>query len=269
MAYTHLDPGQELEVSARIFFSTAQMDISELVKLPPEQLQAQEADSVEQENAIYEKILAVEKEWAQQAMVTVSLRKAQEYLKTRPVNHTSNQLVSDGNDWHEISNMVYKFRWRTSEHTKWDRDLQKSVPVSWAVSWYLTFNTVNNPDYSGSGRQLAGQSDKKFPDKAAMEKYLQGRIAAYSHLFTEISPPIPEEHQKRFFVNGVLLPGYTVDTPVPTRPDEKNVDDLLSLLEDWDMDTLAQPEEPAPPPAPPPRRQAHKKARPQRAGPVR
>ena len=55
MAYTHLDPGQELEVSARIYFSTAQMDISELVKLPPEQLQAQEADSVEQENAIYEK----------------------------------------------------------------------------------------------------------------------------------------------------------------------------------------------------------------------
>ena len=102
-----------------------------------------------------------------------------------------------------------------------------------------------------------------------MEKYLQGRIAAHAHLFTEISPPIPEEHQKRFYVNGVLLPGYTVDTPVPTRPDEKNVDDLLSLLEDGDMDTLAQPEEPAPPPAPPPRRQAHKKARPQRAGPVR
>ena len=102
-----------------------------------------------------------------------------------------------------------------------------------------------------------------------MEKYLQGRIKAYSHLFTEISPPIPENEQKRFCINGVLLPGYTVEAPVPDRPDEKNVEDLLSLLEDGDMDALPQPEEPAPSPALPSRRQAPKKTRPQRAGPVR
>ena len=46
-----------------------------------------------------------------------------------------------------------------------------------------------------------------------MEKYLQGRINAYIHLFKEISPPIPAEHEKRFCVNGVLLPGYTVEAP--------------------------------------------------------
>ena len=97
-----------------------------------------------------------------------------------------------------------------------------------------------------------------------MEKYLQGRIAAYSHLFTEISPPIPADARKRFCVNGVLLPGYTVEVPAPPPP---NVDELLSLLEDGDMDALSQTEEP--PSAPPPRRQTPKKARPQRAGPVR
>ena len=100
----------------------------------------------------------------------------------------------------------------------------------------------------------------------SMEKYLQGRIAAYSHLFTEISPPIPADARQRFCVNGVLLPGYTVDVPTPPPPD---VDELLSLLEDGDMGILPQPEELAPPPAPPPRRQAPKKARPQRSGPVR
>ena len=99
-----------------------------------------------------------------------------------------------------------------------------------------------------------------------MEKYLQGRIAAYSHLFTEISPPIPADARQRFCVNGVLLPGYTVEAPAPPPPD---VDELLSLLEDGDMGVLAQPEEPAPSPAPPPRRQSPKKARPQRSGPVR
>ena len=168
-----------------------------------------------------------------------------------------------------MSNMVYCFSWREYERTEWSRAEQKSVVVAWDLSWSLHFNTTQNPDYSGSGRRLAGQDRKVFKDRAAMEKYLQGRIAAYSHLFTEISPPIPEDARKRFCVNGILLPGYTVETPVPDRPDEKNVEDLLSLLEDGDMDALPQPEEPAPPPEPPPRRQAPQKNRPQRSDPVR
>ena len=268
MAYTHLDPGRELEVSGHIYFSPVQMDISEMVKLPPEQLKAQEAASVEQEQAIYEKILAVEKEWAQQAMLTVSLRKAQEYLRTPVPSHTSNQWAETEHDWHEISNMVYKMTYRIYEGTDYRSDVRPR-PVCWELSWYLTFNTPKEPDFSGRGRQIAGQQGKKFKDKAEMEKYLQGRIKAYSHLFTEISPPIPENEQKRFCINGVLLPGYTVEAPVPDRPDEKNVEDLLSLLEDGDMDALPQPEEPAPPPAPPPRGHTPKKIRPQRSGPVR
>ena len=70
MAYTHLDPGQELEISTRIHFSPEQTDISELVKLPPDQLKAQEADSVEQERAIFAKFSEVEKEWLKQAALT-------------------------------------------------------------------------------------------------------------------------------------------------------------------------------------------------------
>ena len=268
MAYTHLDPGRELEISAHVYFSSAQMDISELVKQSPEQLKAQETDSAEQEKAIFEKIGEIEKEWAKQAMLTVSLRKAQEYLRTPVTSHTSNQWSKSEYDWHEISNMVYKMSYRIYEGTDYRSNI-KPRPVYWELSWYVTFNTPKNPDYSGNGRQIAGQQGKKFKDRAEMEKYLQGRIKAYSHLFTEISPPIPEDAQKRFCVNGVLLPGYTVETPVPDRPDEKNVEDLLSLLEDGDMDALPQPEEPAPPPEPPPRRQAPQKNRPQRSDPVR
>ena len=101
-----------------------------------------------------------------------------------------------------------------------------------------------------------------------MEKYLQGRIAAYAHLFTEISPPIPEDDQRRFYVNGVLLPGYTVETPELTRPEEKDVEDLLSLLDDEDM-LLSPPEEPEPPPVEFPRKHTPKKSKPQKSGPVR
>ena len=105
-----------------------------------------------------------------------------------------------------------------------------------------------------------------------MEKYLQGRIAAYSHLFTEISPPIPEEAQRRFCINGVLLPGYTVETPELTRPDAKNVEDLLSLLDDEDLPPSPQPEEPEPPapaPAKADRPAGKKRSSPKKSGPVR
>ncbi len=269
MAYTHLKPGVELEITARAYFESASADMSSLVQLSPETLKEREEASAAQEEVIYDEAQAVIQKWYAQAAQTINYRKAQEYLKVCPVSHTSNQWTVDQHGRHEMSNMVYCFSWREYERTEWSRAEQKSVVVAWDLSWSLHFNTTQNPDYSGSGRRLAGQDRKVFKDRAAMEKYLQGRIAAYSHLFTEISPPIPEDARKRFCVNGILLPGYTVETPVPDLPDEKNVEDLLSLLEDGDMDALPQPEEPAPPPAPPPRRPAPKKTRPQRASPVR
>jgi len=58
--------------------------------------------------------------------------------------------------------------------------------------------------------QIAGQTRKRFTNKADMEKYLAGRVKAYAHLFTEISPPIPKEYERHFQVNGQLLPGYTL-----------------------------------------------------------
>ena len=266
---THLKPGVELEITARAYFESASADMSSLVQLSPETLKEREEASAAQEEVIYDEAQAVIQKWYAQAAQTINYRKAQEYLKVCPVSHTSNQWTVDQYGRHEMSNMVYCFSWREYERTEWSRAEQKSVVVAWDLSWSLHFNTTQNPDYSGSGRRLAGQDRKVFKDRAAMEKYLQGRIAAYSHLFTEISPPIPEDARKRFCVNGILLPGYTVETPVPDLPDEKNVEDLLSLLEDGDMDALPQPEEPAPPPAPPPRRPAPQKTRPQRASPVR
>ena len=53
-----------------------------------------------------------------------------------------------------------------------------------------------------------------------MEKYLNGRIKAYDHLFTEISPPIPQEYAEYFKVNGMLLPGYTVEGEEPPQPEQ-------------------------------------------------
>lgn len=248
MAYTHLKPGEELEISERVYYYKKGGNVPALVKLPIAEIVRLEQESVEKERAIYNKLLELAKEWWEQAGQTVDLRQAQGYLRTLPTPHTSNQWEDKEYDWHELSNMVYKFSWHVYERTEWDRKMQKSVPVAWELSWYLTLNTPQTPDFTGSGRQIAGQERKVFKDTASMEKYLQGRIKAYAHLFTELSPPIPKEHERRFCINGVLLPGYTVENPDDLKPDETKMDELLAFLEDGDIGGEA----PAPPPEPEP-----------------
>lgn len=270
MSYTHINPGSEIELSSHVYYSDRTSDISDLVTLSLDELGEHEKASVEKEKEIFGKLHAIEVEWAQQARQTIRFRQAQQYLKTPPTEHTANRQVEGEYNWHEISNMVYKMTWRVYENTKYDRAAQRSIPISWEVSWYLSYNTPRNPDDTRSGRQLAGQDRKRFADKAAMEKYLQGRIAHYAHLFTEISPPIPKGEEGRFSINGVLLPGYTVETPEPTP--QEVADGLLDFLEDGDMDVSPKSETKQPPrekptPKPPqkqPKVHKHKKSVPTR-----
>ena len=91
--------------------------------------------------------------------------------------------------------------------TRYDKAAQKSIPYSYTLSW----NVYTNSPHGYGQAKIAGQDRKVFADRAAMEKYLNGRIKAYEELFTEISPAIPPEYAEQFRVNGQLLPGYTVE----------------------------------------------------------
>lgn len=247
MAYTHLEPGEELEVSERVYFHSRKDNVPALVTLPITEIIRKEEQSVEKEREIYSRLLDVVNEWIEQAGQTVDLRRAKQYLRTPRVDHTANLWEKKAYDWHELSNMVYKMTYRIWEETNY-RSHVTPRPVYWELSWHLSYNTPQNPDYSGGGWKIAGQERKRFDDRAAMEKYLQGRINAYAHLFTELSPPIPQDEQERFCINGVLLPGYTVENPDALKPDETKVDELLAFLEDGEIGGEA----PAPPPEPEP-----------------
>ena len=229
MAYTHIDPGREIEISTRPYSSKDQDRITELVKLPRTELGELEEASVAREKAIFSKFSEIEAEWLKQAAETAAIRKAKQYLMALPVNHTSNQWKKDQYGNYERSNRVYKMTYRFYDRTHYDRTKQETVTDAWYLSWHLHYNTICNPtpDLTGDGWQLAGQSDKRFTEKADMERYLQGRIKAYAHLFTEVSPPIPKGQEGRFSVNGVLLPGYTVEASL-----EERVEEMLSFLED-------------------------------------
>ena len=243
MAYTHIDPGREIEVSTRLYSLTDKGRVAELVKLPRLELMELEQASVAKEQAIFENFSVIEAEWLKQAAETKALREAKEYLMALPVDHTYNQWEKDEYGNFQISNMVYKMTYRIYEQTHYDRAKQETVTDAWRLSWDLHYNTINRPtpDFTGSGWQIAGQRDKRFATKEEMERYLQGRIKAYAHLFTEISPPIPQDQKGRFCVNGVLLPGYTVEAP--ERTPQEVADDLLSLLEE---DDLPDPQEEGP-----------------------
>lgn len=190
-------------------------DISSLIAQGEEAVQAMRQDSIDGEQKAFEIVQAAAKQWEQQAAVTQKLNRTLEYLHTPEVYHTANQWQPDPNnsDWDEISNRVYKMQCRIREDTKYDRMSETMVPVAWCVTWDVY---VNSPK-QGYGEKIAGQNQKRYTDKAAAMKYLDGRKKAYAHLFTEISPQIPKEYERHFTVNGALLPGYTVEGQEPVK----------------------------------------------------
>ena len=204
MAYTHITPGWEIEMSAHYYPDKKADRVAELIQLPREELTTMEEASVAQEKAIFSKFSEIEAEWRKQAAETIAIRKAREYLRALPVEHTSNQWKVNQFGWNVLSNMVYKMSYRVSENKTPDGTL-----INCTLSWDIHYNTLQHPtpDYTGDGWKIAGQSDKRFATKEELERYLQGRIKAYAHLFTEVSPPIPKGEERRFSVNGILSGG--------------------------------------------------------------
>ena len=208
-SYDHdrLDAADKLRIERSIYFESEKADISDLTALPMEQLRAMREESAAAEQAIFEALKEQAAAWEAQAGKTLTIDKAIEYARTPAVKHTSNEWEADEYGHHRRSNSVYQMRYHISENTRYDRQTEQSVPYSWTLTWSVH---TNSPDGYRQAK-IAGQDRKVFADKAAMEKYLNGRIKAYQHLFTEISPPIPPEYANNFKVNGQLLPGYTIE----------------------------------------------------------
>ena len=204
--HDHLDAADRMRIERSIYFESGKADISALTALPLAELIRQREESAAAEQAIFETLKQQAAAWEAQAGNTLTFDKAIEYARTPAVTHTENQWQADENNNHTISNNVYQMRYHIYENTRYDRAQGKSIPYSYTLTWSVH---TNSPDRYGQAK-IAGQDRKVFADKAAMEKYLNGRIKAYQHLFTEISPTIPQEYADHFKVNGQLLPGYTV-----------------------------------------------------------
>ena len=214
-SYDHdkLETAETMRIERRIYFEAKDGEIAPYVSLPLEQLHAMREESAAAEQAIFNDLSSRAAAWEEQAGKTLLLDKAIEYTRTTVVQHTSNEWQKGEYDRYTRSNRVYQMNYHIYENTRYDREKQQSVPYSYSLTWGVY---TNSPNRNGQAK-IAGQDRKVFSDKAAMEKYLNGRIKAYDRLFTEISPLIPQEYAEHFKVNGMLLPGYTIEGEEPPQ----------------------------------------------------
>lgn len=269
-----LTTGGTLKIVHTLWFSdyNASPFMALLTDKPATELQEMLKSSEDAEKSIFDKLKAAVSEWETQAAQTLLLEKVLEYVRTPEVSHTSNEWKQLENGAWEISNRVYQMRYQFTPVPQ-----SKAVRVTWGIV-YNTPQQPGNPRYAnswGDSRFIARQDKKLYDDAEAAQRYIQGRFNLYAHLFTELSPPVPNDCKRMFTVNGHLLPGYTLAPPERTK--EETVNDLLDCLEDGDVaPPIPEPEKPPAPaqkaaasPARPVRPAAKKKSGPKKSGPVR
>lgn len=216
-SYDHdkLEAAETMRIERRIYFEAKDGDISPYASLPIAQLLSMRSESAAAEQTIFDSLKEQAAAWEEQAGKTLLLDKALEYVRTPHVQHTANEWQTTEHNRHIRSNRVYQMNYYIYENTRYNQEAQKSIPYSWTLTWSVR---TNSP--SRTQAKIAGQDRKTFADRAAMEKYLNGRIKAYDRLFTEISPPIPQEYADYFKVNGMLMPDYTIEGEEPQQPEQ-------------------------------------------------
>ena len=216
-SYDHdkLEAAETMRIERRIYFEAKDGEIAPYASLPIAQLLSMRSESAAAEQAIFDSLKEQVAAWEEQAGKTLLLDKALEYVRPPHVQHTANEWRENEYNRHTRSNRVYQMNYYIYENTRYNQEAQKSIPYSWTLTWSVR---TNSP--SRTQAKIAGQDRKVFPDKAAMEKYLNGRIKAYDRLFTEISPPIPQEYAEYFKVNGQLMPDYTIEGEEPPQQEQ-------------------------------------------------
>ncbi len=203
-------PGRAVRIEHSVHLT--EYDISDLLQKPVDEVRAMFQKSADNENVAHEIVQAALKQWEQQAAITQRLFRAMEYLDTPAAQHTGNQWTEDEKGRRVISNAVYKMTCELKENTRWDLWSNRSLNKRWHVEWAVH---TNGP-LLNYNRKVAGQ-ERNFMDRTDAENYLNGRIRAFTHLFTELFPPVPEEYKSPFIVSEKLLPGYRLEGEEPKQ----------------------------------------------------
>jgi len=240
------EAGVLFDVNRKIEFDSYYVDksdLAELVKLSLKELQSKRKDSVAEEKTAFQAVQTAADQWTTRAAQTMLLDRAIEYVQTPEVPHTSNEWKPIKDGQMEISNLVYVMRYKISQQKDGNHKGQ------WLVTWGIAINRPPRPKtekhYWAGDVMVVDIKKKYYNGEADAQHYIQGRFDVYAHLFTELSPPVPDKYKRHFQINGILLPGYTIAPP--ERAPHEVADELLSLLDDNDL--AAPPGEEQEPPA--------------------
>ena len=191
--FDRLEVAKKLVIERSIYFESEKADISALTGLSLTELTRLRQESAAAEQAVFDRLKTEAAAWEQQAGNTRFLEKAIEYVRTPPVKHTSNKWEKTDYEWQLRSNAVYQMRYHVYENTRYDRQAQKSVPYSWSLTWSVRTNGPNHEQ----NVKIAGQERKTFSDKAAMEKYLAGRIKHTTACLSRLCRPFLKNTRSR------------------------------------------------------------------------
>lgn len=203
---TLLDYDGKLELSSHLYLDNEKYDISQYTNMTIDEVTQLKQESIAAENAIFDIMQQYLSVWEEQAEKSMLLNQVLEYLKYPEIQHTNNEWRQNEN-YHYISNKVYSMNYRIYEYTKYDKETKEFIITGYKVNWYVYVRKADGRN----AEKIAGQSNKTYTNKTAMEKYIKGRIKAYSSYFTEICPPLPPQYADYFKVAGKLLPGYTIE----------------------------------------------------------
>lgn len=192
----NFEPSHTIKIEKTVFCVTdTARDIAPLlISLPLEEVQRMQQEAEAAEQSIFEQMEVLAEDWVEKAQHNLQLKRALAYLEAPVPDHTNNQWTEDEYGTHERSNLTYKMWYRIWGDTR----------LLWEIC-------TNPPEYAALyPKRIAGQ-EKTFKNTEELDKYLAGRIKAYDKLFTELQPPVPKAYERCFMVNGVLLPGYTIE----------------------------------------------------------
>ena len=224
--FDYLEEGEKLKLEHEVKYQLNDKILLPLVNASYYDLIELRNIAVTGEQKLLEQLKELAEVWEQKAALTMLIDCALSYKRVPQVENTSNQWQrSNYRDTEIISNMVYKMSVSLHEDNHYDNDTGQFVTDAWCVTWGVSLNT---PDEYRT-KKIAGQDRKRFSDKDAALKYIDGRKKAYAHLFTEISPPIPERYADKYTKSGLLLPGYVVEGKPVLRTDVKAADLLNEL----------------------------------------
>lgn len=212
-AHDFMLPGRELKIERTIH--CGQYDISDLLKRPVDEVEKMFRESADGEEKAAEIVKAAASQWEKQAAVSQRLFRALDYLNTPSVEHTGNQWIENGHGSHKIQNMVYQMVCRIYQGTPKTGAVGKETSKLWYVDWDVRLNSPRK-----NHNFMIAANQRHYADREKAEKYMNGRIKAFSSLFSELSPPVPVKYAECFTVSGQVLPGYRIEGQEPIKTDQ-------------------------------------------------